>query len=378
MAQIISVIAQKDAQKGNDKFKMIAGLLPPVQVSTFIHMNDLPAPTTQLIDPFERMISYLRLSVTDRCDLRCRYCMSENMKFLPKKNLLSLSELERLCNCFISLGINKLRITGGEPLVRRNIMDFFKAMGRHVETGHLKELTLTTNGTQLEKYAQPLADIGIKRINVSLDTLDPAKFTHITRWGQLKQVRRGIDAARNAGIRIKINAVALKGFNEDEVFNIIEWCAQEDMALTWIEVMPMGELEEASRLSQFYSLADLRRKIETRYELIDTDERTGGPARYVRVAQTNQSIGFITPLSNNFCDSCNRIRVTCEGQLFMCLGQENNISLRDIMRQNTLNDDALIAAIKGAISNKPKSHSFDYSNDKIKGQMTRHMSHTGG
>ncbi|MDQ2066689.1 GTP 3',8-cyclase MoaA [Xinfangfangia sp. CPCC 101601] len=329
-----------------------------------------------LIDPFHRAISYLRVSVTDRCDFRCTYCMAEHMTFLPKADLLSLEELDRLCTSFIGLGVEKLRITGGEPLVRKGILTFFEAMARHLQTGALKELTLTTNGSQLGKYAQALADLGVKRINVSLDTLDPAKFAQITRWGRLPQVLDGIAAAKAAGLRVKINAVALQGFNEDEQFSLTEWCAREGHDLTWIEVMPMGEIEPA-RLGQYWSLRELRRRYEDRYSVTDLAERTGGPARYARLEESGQKIGFITPLTHNFCESCNRVRLTCTGELYMCLGQEDMADLRAPLRASP--DDALLEqAIRAAIARKPKGHDFDYSRQSVSGQMTRHMSHTGG
>ena len=332
---------------------------------------------TPLIDPFARAISYLRVSVTDRCDFRCTYCMSEHMTFLPKADLLSLEELDRLCSTFVRMGVQKLRITGGEPLVRKGILTFFEAMSRHLQSGDLKELTLTTNGSQLAKFAQPLADLGLRRINVSLDTLDPAKFAEITRWGRLPQVLDGIQAAKAAGMRVKINAVALKGFNEDELFPLIDWCAREDHDLTFIEVMPMGEDMTANRLDQYWPLKDLRARLADRFSLTDLTERTGGPARYVRVAETGQKIGFITPLTHNFCESCNRVRLTCTGELYMCLGQEDMADLRAPLRANP-DDTALEQAIRAAIARKPKGHDFDYSRQAVKGQMTRHMSHTGG
>jgi len=330
-----------------------------------------------LIDPFARAISYLRVSVTDRCDFRCTYCMSEHMTFLPKADLLSLEELDRLCSTFVRLGVEKLRITGGEPLVRKGILTFFEAMSRHLATGALTELTLTTNGSQLSKFAQPLADLGIKRINVSLDTLDPAKFAEITRWGRLPQVLDGIQAAKAAGLRVKINAVALKGFNEDELFPLLDWCAREDHDLTFIEVMPMGEDMTANRLDQYWPLKDLRARLAERFTLTDLTERTGGPARYVRIEETGQKLGFITPLTHNFCESCNRVRLTCTGELYMCLGQEDMADLRAPLRASP--DDAILEqAIRTAIARKPKGHDFDYSRQKVAGQITRHMSHTGG
>ncbi|MBF9044015.1 GTP 3',8-cyclase MoaA [Rhodobacterales bacterium HKCCE4037] len=333
--------------------------------------------TAPLIDPFQRAITYLRVSVTDRCDFRCVYCMSENMQFLPKKELLTLEELDRMCSTFIRLGVRKLRITGGEPLVRRDIMTFFQAMKLHLDAGTLDELTLTTNGSQLARFAEPLAAAGVKRINVSLDTLDEAKFAEVTRWGRLQQVLNGIDAAQAAGLRVKINAVALKGFNEDELFTLQEWCAARDMDLTFIEVMPMGDLGNEDRLDQYWSLKDLRARLAVRFTLTDLAMRTGGPARYVQLEETGQKIGFITPLSHNFCESCNRVRLTCTGQLYMCLGQEDMADLRAPLRASE--GDALLEdAIRRAINLKPKGHDFDYSRQAVDGQMSRHMSHTGG
>ena len=336
-------------------------------------MTDAP-----LIDPFARAITYLRVSVTDRCDFRCVYCMSENMTFLPKKELLTLEELDRMCSTFVQLGVQKLRITGGEPLVRRGIMTFFNSMTRHLEAGTLKELTLTTNGSQLDRFASDLYAAGVRRVNVSLDTLDDQKFADITRWGRLPQVIRGIDAAQKAGLRVKINAVALKGFNEDELFTITEWCAQRDMDLTWIEVMPMGDIGNEDRLDQYWPLRDLRARLAQRYTLTDLAERTGGPARYVQLQETGQKIGFITPLTHNFCESCNRVRLTCTGELFMCLGQEDVADLRAPLRNYPKDNAALVAAIRAAIERKPKGHDFDYSRQTVDGRVSRHMSHTGG
>ena len=325
-----------------------------------------------LIDPFARAITYLRVSVTDRCDFRCVYCMSENMTFLPKKELLTLEELDRMCTTFVGLGVEKLRITGGEPLVRRDIMTFFEGMSRHLDAGTLKELTLTTNGSQLERFADQLYAAGVRRVNISLDTLDEQKFADITRWGRLPQVLRGVDAAQRAGLRVKINAVALKGFNEEELPSITQWCADRDMDLTWIEVMPMGDLGNEDRLGQYWSLED------EHYAVTDLAERTGGPARYVRLEETGQKIGFITPLSHNFCESCNRVRITCTGEIYMCLGQEDVADLRAPLRQHPDTDAPLQEAIRAAIERKPKGHDFDYSRQQLDGQMPRHMSHTGG
>ena len=334
--------------------------------------------TAPLIDPFARAITYLRVSVTDRCDFRCVYCMSENMSFLPKKELLTLEELDRMCSTFVRLGVEKLRITGGEPLVRRGIMTFFQSMSRHLESGALKELTLTTNGSQLTRFADDLYAAGVRRVNISLDTLDEDKFAKVTRWGRLAQVLKGVDAAQKAGLRIKINAVALKGFNEEELPAITTWCAERDMDLTWIEVMPMGDMGEEDRLDQYWSLKDVRATYAQHYTVTDLAERTGGPARYVRLEETGQKIGFITPLSHNFCESCNRVRLTCTGELYMCLGQEDMADLRAPMRDNPGNDAALEDAIRKAITLKPKGHDFDYSRQQTSGQMSRHMSHTGG
>ncbi|HSF94789.1 MAG TPA: GTP 3',8-cyclase MoaA [Thermohalobaculum sp.] len=334
-------------------------------------------PAPQLIDPFARAITYLRVSVTDRCDFRCLYCMAEEMTFLPKRELLSLEELDRLCTQFVELGVRKLRITGGEPLVRKNILWFFERMGRHLGTGALDELTLTTNGSQLARFAGPLADVGVRRVNVSLDTLDEAKFKRITRWGRLAQVLDGIEAAQKAGLRVKINAVALKGTNCDEIHTLVEWCNQLGLDLTFIEVMPMGDMGEEDRLDQYYPLSDLRRDLATRWTLTETDYRTGGPARYFRVEETGQRLGFITPLTHNFCESCNRVRLTCTGQLYMCLGQDDDADLRKVMRAGA--DDAGVkAAIAEAITRKPKGHDFDYSRQTVAGQVARHMSVTGG
>ena len=334
--------------------------------------------TVPLIDPFARAITYLRVSVTDRCDFRCVYCMAENMQFLPKKELLTLEELDRLSSTFVGMGVQKLRITGGEPLVRRDIMTFFNGMSRHLNSGALKELTLTTNGSQLERFADGLYAAGMRRINVSLDTLDEDKFARVTRWGRLPQVLRGLDAAQRAGLRVKINAVALKGFNEDELFTMTEWCASRDMDLTWIEVMPMGDMGETDRIGQYWSLEDVRAALETQYQLTDLAERSGGPARYVRIEETGQKIGFITPLSHNFCESCNRVRLTCTGELYMCLGQEDMADLRAPLREHPGDTQHLETAIRRAIERKPKGHDFDYSRQTISGQMSRHMSHTGG
>ena len=332
----------------------------------------------KLIDPFARHINYLRVSVTDRCDLRCFYCMPKNMNFLPRRDLLTLEELDYVCSNFINLGIEKLRITGGEPLVRKNIMQFLTSISRHLVSGELKELTLTTNGSQLERFASHLADIGVKRLNVSLDSLNPDRFKLITRGGNLTQVLNGIFAAKKAGLKIKINVVALKNTNEEELHNFVKWCGDEEFDLTFIEVMPMGEFDKKNRLSQYWSIKQLREDLEQRWTLADIPQRTGGPAHYVAVNETKQKIGFITPLSHNFCESCNRVRLTCTGQLFMCLGQDDDANLRKVIRDFPENHAVLQEKIKTAILRKPKGHNFNYSRQKIKGQMQRFMSHTGG
>ena len=332
-----------------------------------------PAP---LIDPFERRISYLRVSVTDRCDFRCVYCMAEDMTFLPKADVLTLEELDRLCSAFVRLGVRKLRLTGGEPLVRRNVMGLIRALSRHLESGALDELTLTTNGSQLAKYAGELAAAGVKRINVSVDTLDPAKFTAITRWGKLDQVLDGIQAATAAGLAVKINAVALKDVNVDELESMVRWCGGRGHDMTIIEVMPMGDVGE-QRVDQYFPLSMVRAKLARAFTLEDTDYRTGGPARYVTVKETGQRLGFITPLTHNFCESCNRVRLTCTGTLYMCLGQEDAADLRASLRAST-DDDALDEAIRAAIRRKPKGHDFVIDRRHAPRAVPRHMSVTGG
>ncbi len=329
-----------------------------------------------LIDPFARAITYLRVSVTDRCDFRCVYCMSEHMSFLPKADLLTLEELDRLCSAFVAKGVNKLRLTGGEPLVRRGIMTLVASLSRHLKTGALKELTLTTNGSQLEKYAAELKDHGVERINVSLDTLDADKFRAITRWGDFSKVMSGIDAAQKAGLKIKINAVALKGVNEDEIVDLIEWTHGRGMDLTVIEVMPLGDIEQ-SRLDQYLPLSLVRTRLSERFTLEDIDYETGGPARYVHVRETGGRLGFITPLTHNFCESCNRVRITCTGTLFMCLGQEDAADLRSPLRASE-SDGALHAAIDEAITRKPKGHDFIIDRRRQAPAVGRHMSVTGG
>ena len=329
-----------------------------------------------MIDPFGRHISYLRVSVTDRCDFRCVYCMAEDMTFLPKAEILSLEELDRVCGAFIRKGVKKLRLTGGEPLVRRNIMSLFRSLGRHLETGALSELTVTTNGSQLARYADELKSAGVKRINVSLDTLDPDKFRAITRWGEIDKVLAGIDAAQAAGLKVKINAVALKGVNEDEFPALLEWAHGRGMELTLIEVMPLGDVGEG-RLDQYIPLSIVRARLGERFTLTDIDYRTGGPARYVNVAETGGRLGFITPLTHNFCESCNRVRVTCTGTLYMCLGQEDAADLRTPLRASEGNG-LLEAAIEEAIARKPKGHDFVIDRRHQRPALSRHMSVTGG
>jgi cyclic pyranopterin phosphate synthase len=337
---------------------------------------EFPRPLRALVDPFARAITYLRVSVTDRCDFRCVYCMSENMSFLPKADLLTLEELDRLCSAFVDRGVKKLRLTGGEPLVRRGIMTLIGSLSRHLATGALEELTLTTNGSQLPKYAAELAGFGIKRINVSLDTLDPEKFRAVTRWGELDKVLAGIDAAQAAGLRVKINAVALKGVNEDEIADLVQWAHGRGMDLTLIEVMPLGDVGEG-RLDQYLPLSIVRARLAERYTLEDIDYQTGGPARFVRVSETGGRLGFITPLTHNFCESCNRVRVTCTGTLFMCLGQEDAADLRTPLRASEGND-LLDAAITEAITRKPKGHDFIIDRRHQRPALSRHMSVTGG
>ncbi|QCI66722.1 GTP 3',8-cyclase MoaA [Phreatobacter stygius] len=331
---------------------------------------------TPMIDPFGRGIDYLRVSVTDRCDFRCVYCMAENMTFLPKKDLLTLEELDRLCSAFIDKGVKKLRLTGGEPLVRKDVMTLFRSLSRHLETGALDELTVTTNGSQLAKYSTELAALGVKRINVSLDTLNPTLFRTITRWGDLNDVLGGIDAALAAGIHVKINAVALKGVNEAEIEDLIVWAHGKGMDISFIEVMPLGDIEP-SRLDQYLPLSMVRARLMDRWTLAESDHRTGGPARYVTVNETGGRIGFITPMTHNFCESCNRVRVTCTGTLFMCLGQEDAADLRSPLRASEAND-LIYAAIDRAIARKPKGHDFIIDRRTKRPSVTRHMSMTGG
>jgi len=330
-----------------------------------------------MIDPFGRTVSYLRVSVTDRCDFRCVYCMAEDMTFLPKADVLSLEELDRLCNAFIRQGVRKLRLTGGEPLVRRNIMWLIEKLGRQIELGALDELTLTTNGSQLAKYADGLKAAGVRRINVSLDTLDERKFAAITRWGRLGQVMDGLDAAKRAGLKVKINTVALQGVNDGEFDDLVAWCGAEGHDLTFIEVMPMGEIGEEARLDQYLPLSRVRAQLAQRWTLAESDYQTGGPARYVTVGETGGRIGFITPLTHNFCESCNRVRLTCTGTLYMCLGQEDAADLRAPLRASE-SDTLLDGAIQEAIARKPKGHDFIIDRSHHGPAVPRHMSVTGG
>lgn len=337
--------------------------------------NALSQSDTPMIDPFGRAVTYLRVSVTDRCDFRCTYCMAENMTFLPKKDLLTLEELNRLCSAFIAKGVRKLRLTGGEPLVRKNIMHLVRELGQQVHDGRLDELTLTTNGSQLAKHAAELADCGVRRINVSLDTLDPQKFKTITRWGELSKVIEGIDAAQAAGLKVKINAVALKDFNDREIPELMRWAHGRGMDLTLIETMPMGEIEE-DRTDRYLPLSEMRARLAEEFTLTENAYRTGGPARYVTVAETGGRLGLITPMTHNFCESCNRVRLTCTGTLYMCLGQNDAADLRLPLRASE--DDTLLSqAIDEAIGRKPKGHDFIIDR-RNRPAVARHMSVTGG
>jgi cyclic pyranopterin phosphate synthase len=331
---------------------------------------------TSMIDPFGRAVSYLRVSVTDRCDFRCVYCMAEDMTFLPKAEILSLEELDRLCSAFVRKGVKKLRLTGGEPLVRRNIMSLIRSLGRHLKTGDLEELTLTSNGSQLARFADELVDAGVRRINVSLDTLDPDRFEAITRWGKLDKVLDGIDAARKAGLHVKINTVALKNFNEDELDRMIEYCGENAFDMTLIETMPLGEIDQ-DRTDQYLPLSKVRERLERTWTLADIPFKTGGPARYTEVAETGQKLGFITPLTHNFCEGCNRVRLTCTGTLYMCLGQDDAADLRAPLRASE-GDELLETAIDEAIGRKPKGHDFVIERRGDGPAVSRHMSVTGG
>ncbi|WFR97020.1 GTP 3',8-cyclase MoaA [Rhizobium tumorigenes] len=345
-------------------------------VGAIASASPLSTSPSSMIDPFGRMVSYLRVSVTDRCDFRCTYCMAENMTFLPKKDLLTLEELDRLCSAFIAKGVRKIRLTGGEPLVRKNIMQLIRSLGDKVKSGALEELTLTTNGSQLARFADELYACGVRRINVSLDTLDADKFKEITRWGDIARVMEGIDAALAAGVKIKLNAVALKGFNETEIPDLLRFAHERGMDLTVIETMPMGEIEE-DRTDRYLPLSKVKSDLEQQFTLTDIGYRTGGPARYVTVEETGGRLGFITPLTHNFCESCNRVRLTCTGTLYMCLGQDDAADLRAALRA-TPDDDLLGMAIDEAIRRKPKGHDFIIDRTHNRPAVARHMSVTGG
>ena len=328
-----------------------------------------------LIDPFKRKISYVRVSVTDRCDFRCSYCMSDKMKFLPKEEILTLEELKRLCDVFVELGVKKLRITGGEPLIRKNIMQLFNGLGKKLGKG-LEELTLTTNGSQLERYAKDLFNSGVKRINISLDTLDKNKFKSITKTGNFDKVMKGIYAAKQAGMKIKINTVAFKNVNDNEILNLVKWCGENSFALTFIEIMPMGKMGK-KRSDQYMPLPEVRNIIESKYKISEDPLRTGGPARYVHCHETNEKIGFITPLTHNFCEMCNRVRIACTGEMYMCLGQEDKVDLKIPLRKSESND-LLKEVLYEAILRKPKGHDFEIDREKEEKFVPRHMNVTGG
>lgn len=332
---------------------------------------------SDMIDPFGRMVEYLRVSVTDRCDFRCVYCMSEDMTFLPKKDVLTLEELERLCGAFVDLGVKKLRLTGGEPLVRRGVMTLIRNLGKRLDGGGLEELTLTTNGSQLTRFADELYDCGVRRLNVSLDTLNDEKFVAITRWGKFDKVMDGLQAAKKAGIAIKLNAVALKGVNDQELPHMVQWCGDQGFDMTIIEVMPMGDMGTENRVDQYLPLNQVRADLSEHFTLENNDYKTGGPATYVTVKETGGRLGFITPLTHNFCESCNRVRLTCTGTLYMCLGQEDAADLRAPLRESE-SDEPVRAAILEAIDRKPKGHDFIIDRDNNGPAVSRHMSVTGG
>ena len=333
-------------------------------------------PEAPILDPFGRPITYLRVSVTDRCDFRCVYCMAEEMTFLPKAELLTLEELETVCRRFMAVGTRKIRLTGGEPLVRRNIIQLIDNLGAEVKAGNLEELTITTNGSQLHKMADDLYRAGVRRINVSIDTLDDKKFTEITRWGDLGKVLDGLEAAKSAGLEIKINAVAIKGFNDEELGDMVAWCGQQGHDMTIIEVMPMGDIGNENRVDQYLPVSLVRSQLARRFTLTDLDYSSGGPARYVQVGETGRKLGFITPLTHNFCESCNRVRLTCTGMLYMCLGQDDNADLSHALRTHGV--DGLDDAIKEAISRKPKGHDFIIDRRQSGPAVSRHMNVTGG
>ncbi len=338
-------------------------------------MKDIISPKS-LVDPFGRTVDYIRVSVTDRCDFRCVYCMAEHMTFLPKAELLSLEELEQVCRNFIALGTRKIRLTGGEPLVRRNIMQLIRNLGNEVRAGNLDEVTITTNGSQLNKMADELVDSGVKRLNISIDTLDPDKFHKITRWGDLDKVLEGLAAAKRAGLAIKLNAVALKGVNESDIGDMVAWAGDQGFDMTVIEVMPMGDIGNENRVDQYLPLSQVRADLSKRFTLIDSTHQSPGPARYVTVEETGCRLGFITPMTHNFCESCNRVRVTCTGQLYMCLGQDDNADLAKALRSG--GEDGLREAIIEAIGRKPKGHDFIISRRAPAASVARHMNVTGG
>jgi len=327
-------------------------------------------------DTFGRSITYLRVSVTDRCDFRCFYCMSEDMTFLDRKDLLSIEELDTVCSTFIRRGVRKIRLTGGEPLVRRGIMELIARLSRHKDSGHLDEITLTTNGSQLAKHAHEIKRLGVERINVSVDSLNPEKFAEITRRGDLEQVLGGLKAAQDAGLKVKINTVALKAYNKDELSDMVGWCGEQGFDLTFIETMPLGDIG-GDRTEQYLALSDVRANLEQDWTMTPSTASTGGPSKYVEVAETGQKVGFITPLSEHFCDTCNRMRLTCTGTLYMCLGQDSAVDLREALRQDaTLG--RLNAAIDQSLDLKPKGHEFIIEPGHGGPALKRHMNVTGG
>ncbi len=339
-------------------------------------MSENTGKPSQLIDQFGRVVDYIRISVTDRCDFRCVYCMAEEMTFLPKAELLTLEELETVCRTFMSLGTKKIRLTGGEPLVRKNIIQLIRNLGNDVKNGNLEELTITTNGSQLSKMAGQIAEAGVKRLNVSIDTLNPEKFKKITRWGDLNKVLEGIRISSKFNLRIKLNVVALKGINDEEIVDMIKWCGSENHDITIIEVMPMGDIGNENRIDQYLPLSKLRKDLSKTFELSELEYKTPGPARYFEILNTGQKVGFITPLTHNFCESCNRVRMTCTGKLYMCLGQDDNANLAHALRFG--GEKKLKDAIIEAISRKPKGHDFVISRNKKLSPVNRHMNVTGG
>ena len=341
-----------------------------------MQIDDFKQASSPLVDPFGRTVDYLRVSVTDRCDFRCFYCMAENMHFLPKKDVLSLEELDRLCSAFVDHGVKRLRLTGGEPLVRKGILTLIESLSRHLDSGALNELTLTTNGSQLKRMSADLARFGVRRINVSLDSLREDRFKEITRWGKFDAVMDGIETALGAGIKLKLNAVALKGVNDDEFDDMIRFCHQRGMDLTFIETMPMGDIDH-ERLDMYLPLSDLKQQLSRSWTLDPSSHKTGGPATYVTVRETGGRIGFITPMTHNFCESCNRVRITCTGKLYLCLGQDDMADLRAPLRASESNA-LLNQAIRDAIDKKPKGHDFVIDRENNRPSIGRHMSVTGG